>query len=142
MPNNWPATNVMMLGKIRPSERTINDPSFPPSPRIDYLPTNVTELPGQNVIRQIVMNGVRGVRVGMGDVSATAPAAEVDSSMRTRLYAWGAVSMISGVASLYHGYKRNNSIGWGLGWYALGVMFPLITPTIAVAQGYGKRKGR
>ena len=49
-----------------------------------------------------------------------------------------ALSMISSAACAYHGYKRNGSFGWGLGWGLLGGMFPIITPTIAVAQGFGK----
>lgn len=39
----------------------------------------------------------------------------------------------------YHGYKRNRgSVGWALGWGALGLVFPIITPIVAVAQGYAK----
>jgi len=38
----------------------------------------------------------------------------------------------------YHGYKRNNSIGWAIGWGILGGMFPIITPVIAVAQGFAE----
>jgi hypothetical protein len=49
----------------------------------------------------------------------------------------GTVSM---AASAYHGYKRNQSIGWALVWGLLGGLFPVITPVIAVAQGYGKPK--
>jgi len=50
----------------------------------------------------------------------------------------GALSLLSAAASGYHGYKRNQSIGWGFVWFALGGMFPVFTPVIAVAQGYGK----
>jgi hypothetical protein len=42
--------------------------------------------------------------------------------------------------SVYHGYKRNDSLGWGLGWGVLGAMFPILTPTVALAQGLGKPK--
>ena len=42
----------------------------------------------------------------------------------------------------YHGYKRNNSIGWGIGWGLLGGMFPLFTLPVAFAQGFGKRAGK
>lgn len=42
-------------------------------------------------------------------------------------------------ASAYHGYKRNDSIGWGLAWGALGTLIPILTPAVAVAQGFGKR---
>ena len=50
------------------------------------------------------------------------------------------VRPISSAASAYHGYKRNNSIGWALWWSVMGGMFPIITPTIGLAQGWGKRK--
>lgn len=39
----------------------------------------------------------------------------------------------------YHGYKRNDSIGWGVAWGALGSAFPIITVAIAAAQGFGER---
>jgi hypothetical protein len=54
--------------------------------------------------------------------------------------AWAALSTASSGVSAYHGYKRNQSIGWALAWAAAGALFPVITPTIAVAQGFGKRK--
>jgi hypothetical protein len=52
----------------------------------------------------------------------------------------GVLAMASASASAYHGYKRNASIGWALVWFGLGSIFPIVTPVIAVAQGYGKRK--
>lgn len=54
--------------------------------------------------------------------------------------AYGAVSTASMAVSAFHGYKRNQSIGWALLWGLLGATFPVITPAIAVAQGFGKRK--
>jgi hypothetical protein len=53
---------------------------------------------------------------------------------------WMIARPISFAACVYHGYKRNESIGWAIGWGALAAFFPLITPTIAVAQGFGKPK--
>jgi len=50
------------------------------------------------------------------------------------------VMMASTGLSAYHGYKRTGSIGWALGWGLLGGLFPVITPAIALAQGFGKRK--
>ncbi len=45
--------------------------------------------------------------------------------------------MTSGALSAYHGFKRNHdSIGWGLGWGLLGLTFPILTPLLAVAEGY------
>ena len=41
----------------------------------------------------------------------------------------------------YHGYRRNHeSVGWGIGWFLLGGMFPIITTGFAFAQGLGKPK--
>lgn len=40
----------------------------------------------------------------------------------------------------YHGYKRNNSTGWAFWWGFMGLMFPVLTPVVAIAQGYGKRE--
>ena len=52
---------------------------------------------------------------------------------------WGILSMASGAASAYHGYKRNESIPWAIAWGLLGSLFPIITPVIGVAQGFGQR---
>lgn len=41
--------------------------------------------------------------------------------------------------SAYHGYKRNKSTGWGVWWGFMGLLFPVVTPVVAIAQGYGKR---
>jgi len=53
---------------------------------------------------------------------------------------WAVLGTLSMAASTYHGYKRNNSVGWAIGWGILGAMFPVITPAVAVAEGFGKRK--
>jgi hypothetical protein len=55
---------------------------------------------------------------------------------------WGILATASFAASVYHGYKRNDSVGWAIGWGVLGAIFPVITPTIAVAQGFAKPKRR
>ena len=53
---------------------------------------------------------------------------------------WGIVSVVAMGASAYHGYKRNESIGWAIGWGLLGAMFPIITVPVAIAQGFGQKK--
>lgn len=53
---------------------------------------------------------------------------------------WGLAATASAGASAYHGYKRNNSVGWAIVWGLLGGMFPVITPAVALAQGFGKAK--
>lgn len=53
------------------------------------------------------------------------------------------LSVVSSGASAYHGYKRNRgSVGWAVGWGVLGALFPIITPAVALAQGFGKSRGR
>ena len=53
---------------------------------------------------------------------------------------WGVASTASFAASVYHDYKRNDSVGWAIWWGLMGTLFPIITPTIAVAQGFAKPK--
>jgi hypothetical protein len=55
---------------------------------------------------------------------------------------WAVVGAASVAASAFHGYRRNRSVGWALWWGLMGGIAPVITPAIAVAQGFGKRKGR
>jgi len=50
------------------------------------------------------------------------------------------VGTVSMAVSAYHGYKRDDSVGWAIGWGLLGGLFPIITPVVAVAQGYAKPK--
>jgi len=40
--------------------------------------------------------------------------------------------------SAYHGYRRNRSIGWAAWWAFCGGLFPVVTPAIALAQGFGQ----
>lgn len=55
------------------------------------------------------------------------------------MVAWRVLAAVSAGASAYHGYKRNRgAIGWTIGWALLGGIFPIITPAVALAQGFGK----
>jgi len=54
--------------------------------------------------------------------------------------AWQLLGMVAVPLSAYHGYKRNNSVGWAIGWALLGGAFPVVALPVAVAQGFGKRK--
>ena len=60
----------------------------------------------------------------------------------TRPYAlaWTILSTASMAASAFHGYRRNDSLGWALWWAFMGGLFPIFTPAVALAQGFGKRK--
>ncbi len=64
------------------------------------------------------------------------PAPAPNGSSGAQLLGWAAVG-----AGAYHGYKRNNSIGWAIGWALLAGFFPIITVPVSLAQGFGKRKG-
>lgn len=54
----------------------------------------------------------------------------------------GAAAVLGSVtASAFHGYRRSGgSAGAAIGWGLLGLVFPLITPAVALAQGFGQRK--
>lgn len=52
-----------------------------------------------------------------------------------------ALVLASALASGFHGFKRNSgSIGWGLWWFVMGSIFPIVTPALGFAQGFAKKK--
>jgi hypothetical protein len=84
-----------------------------------------------------------------GLVARGVPADKVSSAMNflaasgtfTKQTLYGLLATGSAIASGYHGIKRNNgSIGYGILWFFLGGLFPVITPVVAVAQGFAKSK--
>jgi len=50
------------------------------------------------------------------------------------------IGLVATGAGAYHGYKRNDSVGWAIGWGLLSGMFPYIALPIAAAQGFGERR--
>ena len=50
---------------------------------------------------------------------------------------WTVAGTAASAALAYHGYKRNNSVGWAVGWFLLGAFWPISLP-IAFAQGFAK----
>lgn len=62
----------------------------------------------------------------------------------TGLSTLGWVSAFAHLAAMgaltYHGYKRNDSVGWALVWGILGSIVWPVTVPIAAAQGFGKPK--
>jgi len=79
-----------------------------------------------------VQNNNRSAVVFKGEPSALDPVSIIAP-------VYSLIAMVSSGLSAYHGYKRNNgSLGWGIGWGVLGGLFPIITPSIAAAQGFGK----
>lgn len=155
-------TRVMTLGNLGSvTNRNVGD-IFPMPPRDFFNPPMTTPQFPQNLMRQ-TLNGVHRFKgVAFGDLPTDVPVALQDQtnipgptlpSTATVLNArvpvspmtvvtWGAVATASSLLSLYHGMKRNNSLGWGLWWGFMGAMFPLITPTVALAEGFAVRKGR
>ena len=53
-------------------------------------------------------------------------------------YALSAAQLASMAALGYHGYRRNNSIGWALVWGVFGSIVWPITLPVAFVQGFGK----
>lgn len=90
--------------------------------------------------------GVLGTLAGaVSDTEPVAKTQEAEPSTARKVIAAGyaLLGTVSMAASAYHGYKRNDvpggsPIGWAIGWGALGSLFPLITPVVAVAQGYAE----
>jgi hypothetical protein len=134
----------MTLGALSPQWRT----SFlNPAPTTPQMP--------QNLLRPTVMNGLFGglgriavrpdmvekvigpgpVMVGQANGNGNGVGISAGASV-----GWGLVAAASSAASAWHGYRRNNSVGWALWWALMGGMFPVITPVIGVAQGWGKRR--
>jgi len=60
-----------------------------------------------------------------------------DGSVIRNFWIWTALAAGSALVSGYHGYRRHhNSTGAAVGWAVLGLFFPIITPVVALAEGY------
>lgn len=66
----------------------------------------------------------------------------VSPARKAFVVAYGIAGIAGAALGAYHGYKRNDSVGWAIGWSLLGSLFPVIVIPVAYAQGIGKRKGR
>ena len=77
------------------------------------------------------------IRRGLADDSVQlSPTARVVSTG----YRIGAV--VATPLLVYHGYKRNDSVGWAIAWGLLGGGFWFFGVPLAFAQGFAKRKVR
>jgi hypothetical protein len=47
---------------------------------------------------------------------------------------------VTGVALLYHGYRRTGSLLWGIVYGLAGYKVPIVAVPVAMAQGFGKKK--
>jgi hypothetical protein len=61
-------------------------------------------------------------------------------ALQTLKVVYGLASVIGTGIGAYHGYKRNESVGWAIGWALLGGLFPVVVIPVAFAQGIGERK--
>lgn len=67
--------------------------------------------------------------------------APVDSTAETVGHVLGVLSIAGTALGAYHGYRRNDSVGWAILWGLLGGAVPFITIPVAFAQGFGKPAG-
>lgn len=79
--------------------------------------------------------GFRGIAGLIGEAGDDASTGSVYFNPLYRL-----VTAAAAGTAAYHGYKRNNSVGWAIWWGLMGGIFPVITIPVAFAQGFGKRK--
>lgn len=125
------------LPEPRRATRAAGDPipQFRYDPATDrVVQVGTTASVGDGSVRPTAYNGLGGV-VPVLPVTTVAPSAvsEVFSNF------WGVARAASVLASAYHGVRRNNgSIGWGVAWGLLGGVAPIITPAVALAQGFGQ----
>lgn len=72
------------------------------------------------------------------------PGTRFDNPSKGYVTMAASVSLISGLLSGYHGYKRDRG-SWGsaIGWFVLGSAFPVITPAVAflAKPGFAKPRG-
>jgi hypothetical protein len=76
----------------------------------------------------------------MGQTEMVAVVPAPSPAMQAAKLVGYAGSLAGGVLGAYHGYKRNKSIGWAVGWAILGTFFWVVTLPVSYAQGFGKRK--
>jgi hypothetical protein len=76
--------------------------------------------------------------VGLGRLAQMTP--EEEQATVQGLAAGVAITLgvVGAAASAYHGYKRNDSLGWAATWGVLGWFFPVPTVAYAAGQGFAK----
>lgn len=85
---------------------------------------------------------------GLALINAGVPSAVVYEGFRLATEAtkipWKTIAGVATITSAalagFHGARRNDSVGWGVWWFTMGLIFPVFTPIVGFAQGFGKRK--
>jgi hypothetical protein len=116
------------------------------SPRAQLLASRLEARHASRLAQVDVESHVKSLaKVGATSTTTTTnPSTGESTTMTTNVFGlsdavWQVFTWAGTGLGAYHGYKRNNSIGWGIGWGLLGGMFPLFTLPVAFAQGFGKR---
>jgi hypothetical protein len=68
------------------------------------------------------------------------PSSDSYGSPTDGFWPWARMALV-GLAA-FHGYRRNQSVGWAIAWAALAELSPAITIGVAFAEGFGAPKGR
>lgn len=59
---------------------------------------------------------------------------------QTMVKIYSVFGLAAAATGAYHGYRRNESVGWAVGWFLLGSIFPFVSVPVMLAQGFGKRR--
>jgi len=79
-------------------------------------------------------DGLGAPAFGADQIVESAP----NPAVRTLKFVWAFASIAGTAVGAYHGYKRNDSVGWAIVWAFLGGLAPIIVIPVAVAQGFPK----
>lgn len=125
---------------------TVSTDQFQVGLRGDNVRAILAAIPDVNdrndvAVKAIALGGdaavINSQLVGIQNSAQAAQAFKVSEPVRV---VWSVLATASFAASVYHGYKRNDSVGWAIVWGFFGALFPVITPVIAFAQGFGQPK--
>ena len=130
---NGLSATTLMLGKLSGSDEIL-DPWAADAQATGAL--NASE--HQSVVESTAV--IPGQATSIGNREVGYGMAALDAGTQKALKFWVPISLLSGMLSAYHGYKRDRTAIASFGWGVLGSMFPLITPAVAVAQGFGKSR--
>lgn len=79
---------------------------------------------------------------GLGQAQPVPTAMQPAQSANAGMSPMGTAFLVAGTAAsgalAYHGYRRNNSVGWAVAWFFLGGLFWPVGLGVAMAQGFGK----